>query len=134
MCAPRGQTITRIELAEMMLDDARLCFEDHRYRSAISRAYYCCYHAARACLEQLEFDVARRMGHDACLQLFSLYFIRPGTFPREAGKRFNRLRALRTSADYELAPIDRQQAHVALMDAADFLKEVKDKWDVLGST
>ncbi|MBM3239141.1 HEPN domain-containing protein [Candidatus Poribacteria bacterium] len=94
--------MTRIELAEEMLVDAALCLANQRYRSAISRSYYACYHAARWCLEQIGINITSRDVHGACLRLFSLHFIRNGLLPDWMGELLNRLRRMRIAADYRL--------------------------------
>lgn len=118
--------MTRIELAEGVLADADLCLANQRYRSAISRSYYACYHAARWCLEQIGITITSREVHGACLRLFSLHFIRNGPFPDWMGELLNRLRRMRIAADYELQlPNEEAGARFAVQNSRRFLEEVE---------
>ncbi|HFD38736.1 MAG TPA: HEPN domain-containing protein [Anaerolineae bacterium] len=122
--------MTRLELAEILLADARWNMQGARYRSTISRAYFACYHAARACLERQGIQVMGRNLHSGTLHLFSLHLVQTDLFPGWMGRVLNRLRDSRVAADYSSRVIiTGHQAGTALRAAERFLQEVQGKWD-----
>ncbi len=124
--------MTRLELAHTLLADAQWNLAGLRHRSAVSRAYYACYHAARACLERLNVAITSRNPHDAVRRLFGSRLVLPGVFPGWMGRTLNRLYDWRLQADYEAkALITGDMADLAVARAEDFLQEVKEKWDGL---
>ncbi len=125
--------MTRLELAQTMLADAQWNLGGLRHRSAVSRAYYACYHAARACLERLNVDITSRSPHDAVCRLFGLHLVLPGIFPGWMGEALNELYYDRLDADYKAeADITVTLAQSSVDKARSFLQEVRNKWDELG--
>ena len=124
--------MTRLELAALMLADAQWNLTGKRYRSAVSRAYYACYHAARACLEQQGIILLGRNPHSGTSNLFGLHLVLPGFFPRWMGRVLNDLYRARVDADYKAeAEITENLAQNLVARAESFLKEVREKWDRL---
>ncbi|MCI0690463.1 HEPN domain-containing protein [candidate division KSB1 bacterium] len=87
-----------------MLEDARFNLQHKRYRCSISRSYYACHHAARACLDAVgqPLQKTRAGAHTACLKIFGLYFIKTRLLPVSLSKTLRALIKLREAADYEL--------------------------------
>lgn len=96
--------LKRIELARVMLEDARFNLQHKRYRCTISRSYYACHHAARACLEAIgqPLQKTRTGAHTACMKIFGLHFIKTQLLPISLGKTLRALVKLRETADYDL--------------------------------
>jgi len=96
--------IGRLELAQLMLNDARFNLQHRRFRCAISRSYYACHHAARACLDAIgrPLQKSRAGAHTACITIFSLHLIKTQIFPVPLGKVLRKLLRFREIADYEL--------------------------------
>jgi hypothetical protein len=125
--------MTRLELAEAMLTDAKRNLENGGYRTAVSRAYYSCYHAARACLEKKGIEVTSREPHKATISLFGLHLVISGFFPSWMGRTLNELYDDRIDADYKVeAQVTEALAKSSVSNAERFLKEVKEKWSILG--
>ena len=120
----------RLKLAEAMLVDAQVSLKNMRYRSAISRAYYACYHSASACLEKAGIAITSRSEHEACVRLFGKHLVLTGIFPSWMGERLNVLKRARERADYKwnFPHLDRL-ANELVPKASYFLEEVKRKWD-----
>jgi len=124
--------LTRLELAEIMLADARWNLQGARYRSAISRAYFTCYHAARACLEKRGIILTGRDPHSGTSSLFGLYLVVPGLLPRWMGRSLSDLIKQRIEADYQpTATITENMTKTTVVQAERFLQEVQDRWDRL---
>jgi uncharacterized protein (UPF0332 family) len=96
--------LKRIDLAQVMLQDARFNLQHKRYRCAISRSYYACHHAARACLDAVgqPLQKSRAGAHRACLKLFGLHLIKTKNLPNSLSKTLRELIDLREAADYDL--------------------------------
>lgn len=87
-----------------MLEDARFNFQHKRYRCAISRSYYACHHAARACLDAVgqPLQKTRAGAYTACMKIFGLYFIKTQILSVSLGKTLRALLKFREAADYDL--------------------------------
>ncbi|MGH7452425.1 MAG: HEPN domain-containing protein [bacterium] len=96
--------LQRIELAQVMLEDARFNLQHKRYRCTISRSYYACHHAARACLDAVgqPLQKTRAGAHSACIKLFGLYLIKTKHLPVSLSKTLRELIDLRETVDYDL--------------------------------
>jgi uncharacterized protein (UPF0332 family) len=122
--------ISRLELAQLMLSDARFNLQHKRYRCAISRSYYACHHAARACLDAVGHPLQKTRGgvHTACINVFGLHLIKTRILPVSLSKTLRQLLRFREAADYDLKirhiKIIAQQTY---QKAEAFLNEVS-KW------
>lgn len=96
--------LKRIELAQVMLDDARFNLQHKRYRCTISRSYYACHHAVRACLDAVGQPLrkSRAGAHRACINLFGLHLIKTRILPVSLNDTLKDLLEFREAADYEL--------------------------------
>ncbi len=74
--------------------------EEAEWRSAVSRAYYAAFHAARELLRACGFDVPRADAAHAYLWLRLANSGHPDI--RQAGNELNELRQVRNRADYDV--------------------------------
>jgi uncharacterized protein (UPF0332 family) len=124
------ENLKRIELAQVMLEDARFNFQHKRYRCAISRSYYACHHAARACLDAVgqPLQKSRSGAHRACINQFSLHLIKTKVLPVSLSATLQELVDRREAADYDLEIKDVETlARRTFQKAETFLNEVI-KW------
>jgi len=122
--------IGRLELAQLMLGDARFNLRHRRYRCAISRSYYACHHAARWCLDAVgqALQKSRSGAHRACINQFSLHLIKTQNLPASLSTTLQDLLGFRETADYELKFIGVEAAaQLSCEQAEAFLNEVL-KW------
>ena len=87
---------------------------------AVSRAYYCVFHAAQAVLltEGLSAET-----HQGLVNLFGLHLVKTGKFEKRFGKYLANLKDDRESGDYEVySVIDRETAEQAVREAGEFLQ------------
>lgn len=109
-----------LERAAEKLKVARKLFKDGDYNDAVSRAYYCAFHAAQALLlaEGLTAET-----HRGLLNLFGLLFIKTGKLDPKFGKYLSNLKDDRENGDYSIySAVDRKAAAIAVREAASFLK------------
>jgi len=112
-----------LDLAEDKLKSARLLLNAGQWRDAASRAYYCAFHAASAALLSKGLSFSR---HGQTVGAFNREFVKTGVFPREFGRRLNKMQTDREAGDY-LAPVPIQE-RVARDDvamAAEFLESCR---------
>lgn len=109
-----------IEKAQDKLRAAETLLKNKEYDDAVSRAYYCGFHAAQAILltEGLSADT-----HQGVVNLFGLHFVKTGRFGKRFGRILANLKDDRENGDYEVySAIDREVAEEAIQEAREFLK------------
>lgn len=112
-----------IKKAEEKLGVAKELYERKSYDDAVSRAYYCAFHAAQALL--LSEGLSART-HQGVLNLFGLNFVQTGKFDKNFGKNLKNLKDDRESGDYEIySAIDEETARDSVREAEEFLKEAR---------
>jgi len=113
-----------LEKAEEKLRSAEELLKISAYDDAVSRAYYCVFHAVQSLLltEGLSADT-----HQGILTLFGLYFVKTGKFDKKFGRILSNLKDDRENGDYEIySAIDKEVAEKSVKEAEEFLKETKD--------
>jgi len=110
--------------AQRKLGAAKKLLELGEYEDAVSRAYYCIFHAAKAALAS-ENSFPRT--HEGTIREFGLRFIKEKKLPKELGIIFSDARSLRETADYATKPIvGLEDAKWAVEAAERFLKYMSD--------
>ena len=85
------------ERAQEALSAAEILIAAGQHVSAVSRAYYALFHAARALLFARGLEPAT---HRGVRGLIALHFVRPGLIAPELGETLSRAASLREDADY----------------------------------
>ena len=112
-----------LEKADQKLRAATELLKAAAYEDAVSRAYYCAFHAAQAVL--LAEGLSART-HQGVVNLFGLHIMQTGIMSKKFGKMLNNLKDDRETSDYAvLSFIDEETAENALKEAEEFLKETK---------
>lgn len=111
-----------MERARTMLVAARDNLRLGHLDTAVSRAYYACFHAAEAAL-RIEGQEPR--SHEGLKNLFGLLLVKPGKLPRELGKILADLKNGREESDYGLfSTRTAEDAAAAVSDAERFVSEI----------
>lgn len=112
-----------LQRAEISLKSAKLLLDAGDTDGACSRAYYAMYDAVRACLtwagikpERGEFKT-----HHGITVAFGLHLVKPGLFPAEASKSFQRVQFIRQVADYDVTPVPQKDAALSVQEAENFV-------------
>jgi len=103
--------MSRMALAQEFLDDARLCLDNGRYRSAVSRAYYAAFHGCVALFEHYGYQPkyfvgrsgwpAKRWEHGIVVREFPIEFVhRRKLIDWRSAIEVRRLYTARIKADY----------------------------------
>lgn len=87
----------RFECCTEALDDAKLMFENRRYKNSLNRAYYSIFHGIRAVCALDGFDSSK---HSGLISHFNQFYVKTGIFLPEASKIIKLASEKRESADY----------------------------------
>jgi uncharacterized protein (UPF0332 family) len=112
--------------ANRALASAHKLLQDDDSDGACNRAYYAMFDAARAALIASKAPVPPEIAktHSGLIAAFSLHLVKPGLFPVELGRAFNRAEDLRLVADYKGDSISPEDALWAVQHAQSFLEQV----------
>jgi uncharacterized protein (UPF0332 family) len=116
--------------ARRALASANKLLQDGDNDGACNRAYYAMFDSARAALIASKAPVPPEVAktHSGLIAAFSLHLVKPGLFPVELGRAFNRAEDLRLVADYKGDPLTEEEALWALQHAQTFLEEVEKRF------
>ncbi len=116
--------------AQRALTSARTLLADGDNDGACNRAYYAMFDAARAALLASKAPVPPEVAktHSGLISAFSLHLVKPGKFPVELGKSFNKAEDLRLIADYKGDPLDAGDARWVVEQAAAFVGAVQNQF------
>lgn len=87
----------RFETSLENLEDAKLMFENGRYKNALNRAYYSIFHAIRSVNTLKEFDSSK---HSGVIAFFNQSYVKEGVFDKELSKIIKQAYDYREKADY----------------------------------
>lgn len=100
-----------MECARRTLEDGRLLLSQGSARSALNRAYYSAFYAARALLATRKLDSAK---HSGVMSLFDREFVKTGLVERVHSKALHDLFDSRQEGDYaDLREVRRDDAEDA---------------------
>ena len=116
--------------AQRALTSARTLLADGDNDGACNRAYYAMFDAARAALLACKAPVPPEVAktHSGLISAFSLHLVKPGKFPVELGKSFNKAEDLRLIADYKGDPLDAADARWVVVQAGAFVGAVQNQF------
>jgi hypothetical protein len=115
--------IVQIEKGKEKLGAAKALLREGFIDDAISRAYYCMFHAASAVLlaEGITVD-----SHSALKTMFGLRLIKTEKIDQKYGRWLNRLKDERENGDYDIfTSFDREDAENSITEAEEFIQEMK---------
>lgn len=112
------------DLSRETLSDAEAALVEERLRTAVSRAYYAIFHAARAVLWSRGLVPKT---HKGLLQLFRQHLVQTGLADKQLGEVLHAAFEDRELADYHAASgsFDRAEVERLIRDAQDFLTRME---------
>lgn len=87
----------RFETSLEDIDDAKLMFDNGRYKNTLNRAYYSIFHAIKSVVILDGFDSSK---HSGIIAYFNQNYVRTGIFPKEMSKIIRAASENREKADY----------------------------------
>lgn len=113
----------RFETGLEALADARLMYENGRYKNALNRAYYAIFHAIRAVNALTGFDSSK---HSGVIAYFNQNYVKTEIFPRELSKLIRLASENREKADYlDFFIASREEAEKQIQRAEQFLEHIE---------
>lgn len=88
----------RLEKAQRAYEQACGVVEKSYWETIANRLYYAAFNAVSALLISYGYSA---QSHSGVIHLFGLHFIKAGVFPREIGKLYHDLFAMRLTGDYD---------------------------------
>jgi uncharacterized protein (UPF0332 family) len=116
--------------AQRALASAHTLLQDNDSDGACNRAYYAMFDAARAALIASKAPVPPEIAktHSGLIASFSLHLVKPGLFPVELGRSFNKAEDLRLMADYKGDPISAEDALWTVQQAQAFVEQINQRF------
>jgi len=112
-----------LQRADKALEAARHLLADRLYEDAVSRAYYCMFHAARAILFTRGITTKT---HSGAITNFGIEIAEKGIVDKEYGRIFNRAFNLRQKSDYETGTRFKKEDVMEMVESAEkFLRVIK---------
>lgn len=112
-----------VNRAEDFLQDAVFNLQEHRYNTAVNRAYYAMYAAAQALLIDKEIYTKT---HKGTTGQFSRHYIKTALLEQKYGQMFSEVFDMRQSTDYDFEVVaEQEEAEKACNAATDFLEMAK---------
>ena len=87
----------RFETSLEDIDDAKLMFDNGRYKNTLNRAYYSIFHAIKSVVILDGFDSSK---HSGIIAYFNQNYVKTGIFPKEMSKTIRAASENREKADY----------------------------------
>lgn len=113
----------RYDTAVEALEDARMMFENGRYKNALNRGYYAIFHSLRAVNALDGYDSSK---HSGVIAFFNQNYVKEGVFPREMSKTIRLAAESREKADYlDFYIASKEEAEKQLDRAGEFLKTIE---------
>ena len=108
----------RFETSLENLEDARIMFENGRYKNALNRAYYSIFHAIRSINVLDGFDSSK---HSGVIAYFNQHYVKTEVFPKELSKIIKAASENREKADYlDFFIASKEEAEKQIKRAEDF--------------
>jgi uncharacterized protein (UPF0332 family) len=115
-----SQLIAR-EKALEALSVAQQALAEERYDTAVDRAYFAMFHAARSALQAVGgIEIASLTSHKSVLVSFSELLVKPGLVDVRFGKMVNAIQRLRHVSDYSDRHVSQQEAIESVEAALEF--------------
>lgn len=114
----------RFETSLENLEDARIMYENGRYKNTLNRAYYSIFHAIRAVVALDNYDSSK---HSGVISFFNQNYVKTGVFPKDMSKIIRAASENREKADYlDFFIASKEEAAKQIERAMDFTKRIRD--------
>lgn len=114
----------RFECSVEALEDAKIMFENGRYKNALNRAYYAIFHALRAVNALDGFDSSK---HSGVIAYFNQNYVKTEIFGKEISKMIKLASENREQADYLDFFVASKEAAEKQIDCAELVqRSIKD--------
>lgn len=114
----------RFETSLEAIRDAKIMYENERYKNALNRAYYGIFHAIRAVNALDGFDSSK---HSGVIAYFNQHYVKEGFFSRELSKTIRLASENREKADYlDFYIASKDEAEKQIIRAEEFIEYIQE--------
>ena len=114
----------RFETSVEDLEDAKIMYQNGRYKNALNRGYYSIFHAIRSVIALDGFDSSK---HSGVIAFFNQNYVKTGIFPKELSKIIRAASENREKADYlDFFIASKSEAEKQIERAEQFQKYIRD--------
>ena len=114
----------RFETGIEAINDAKLMYENARYKNALNRAYYGIFHAIRAVNALDGFDSSK---HSGVIAYFNQNYVKAEIFPKELSKIIRLASENREKADYlDFFIASKEEAEKQIARAEEFITYIRE--------
>lgn len=104
------------------IEEAKLLLGKGHCNSAVSRAYYAAFYAARALLATQNLDSSK---HSGVISLFNQHFVKKKVVTKEVGRLLQKLYDNRVEGDYkDMVVVSKEKAQTIIGNAVEFIAEI----------
>ena len=113
----------RFETSLEDLEDAKIMFDNGRYKNTLNRAYYSIFHAIKSVTVLDGFDSSK---HSGIIAFFNQNYVKTGVFPKEMSKIIRAASENREKADYhDFYIASREEAEKQIERAKTFSDQIR---------
>ena len=113
----------RFETSIEALNDAKLMYDNERYKNALNRAYYSIFHAIRAVNALDGYDSSK---HSGVISYFNQNYVKENIFPKELSKIIRLASENREKADYlDFFIASKNEAEKQIHRAEEFIEYIR---------
>lgn len=113
----------RFETSLEALSDAKIMYENERYKNTLNRAYYAIFQAIRAVNALSGFDSSK---HSGVIAYFNQNYVKDGVFSKELSKIIKMASENREKADYlDFFIASKEEAEKQIVRAKEFIDVIK---------
>jgi len=113
----------RYDMGIEALEDARIMYQNGRYKNALNRAYYSIFHMMRAVNALDKYDSSK---HSGVIAFFNQNYVRTGIFQKELSKIIKLASENREKADYlDFFVASKEEAERQIGRAESFKREIE---------
>ena len=113
----------RFENSKEDLYDAKLMFENGRYKNALNRGYYAIFHAIRAVNALDGFDSSK---HSGVIAYFNQNYVKTEAFPKSVSRMIREASENREKADYlDFFIASKEEAEKQIKRAEEFVEVIE---------
>ena len=112
----------RYEMSVEAINDAKIMYENGRYKNALNRAYYAIFHAMRSVNALAGFDSSK---HSGVIAFFNQNYVKTEIFSKELSKMIRLASENREKADYlDFFIASKEEAEKQIARAEKFMESI----------
>ena len=122
-CSVKELSKYRFETSLEDIEDAKIMYENGRYKNTLNRAYYSVFHAIKSVVVLDGFDSSK---HSGVISYFNQNYVKTGIFTKEMSKIIRAASESREKADYhDFFIASKEEAEKQIERALEFQEQIR---------